>query len=220
MMKKILLLLLLFLPLRAAYAQHWQLRVGGGVASHYDTARPVGAFKFGVGYEVEFDQHWAFAPALLFYGKGWRIPDEPVTIKDDDGNPRFDEDGRPLTGLKSTSTTAHYLEVPLTFNYYLRTAEKRYVVFTAGPYFAVGLTGKMKTRGDADRFGGERLYYDCQTFKDYGAHRFDCGLTAGLAYQFASGITAGVETDLGVAKFNTAGDRNVSVIVALTYTFK
>ena len=54
----------------SAAAQQIGFRIGGGLASHYSDSRPVGAFKLGVGCEVEFDQHWTLTPSLLFAGEG------------------------------------------------------------------------------------------------------------------------------------------------------
>ena len=96
--------------------------------------RVVGAYKIGVAYEYEFDQHWTFSPGLMFYGKGWRTPDESVACVDDDGNPMLNESGQQVYSLMSRSASANYVEVPLLFNYYYRLAESRYVVLSAGPY--------------------------------------------------------------------------------------
>ena len=61
-------------------AQNVLFRVGGGFASHYGPAKVVGAYKIGIGYEWEFDQHWSVTPSLNLYGKGWRQPDRAVRV--------------------------------------------------------------------------------------------------------------------------------------------
>ena len=84
---------------------------------------------------------------------------------------------------------------------------------------AYGLGGKQTTRGDVGQIGSRKLYYDTQTFKEHGTHRFDGGLTIGLGYQLPSHLTLGIETDLGLTKFNATGDRNVTALATLTYQF-
>ena len=223
MNKKILLpLVLLFLLLGGApaAAQHLQLKVGGGLASHFGDSRPVGSYKIGVGYEYEFDQHWSISPALFYYGKGWKDPDQRVFVFDDKGAQQFDDEGNPLTSIKNCTSSAQYITLPVLFNYYLRTGESRYVVFSAGPYVAYGVRGKMRTKGDAEKPGSQKLFYSTDTFKEPGAHRFEAGVEVAVGYQFSNGITVGLETDLGLTHFNKAGGRNVSGLIAFTYTFK
>lgn len=220
MIRKILFLVAVFLGCTAS-AQNVQFKIGGGLASHYSGAEVVGAFKVGVGYEIEIDQKWSFVPGLEFYGKGWKDPDERVFVFDDEGNQLFDEEtGEPLTGIRSRSASQNYISFPLLFSYYLRTGEARYVVFSAGPYLACGISGKQKTKGDTESEGAHKLYYESKTFKEPGAHRFDMGFQTRVAYQFASGMSIGLEADFGLTKFNRAGDRNVSGLISLGYTFK
>ena len=145
---------LLWVSASSLGAQNVLFRVGGGFASHYGPAKVVGAYKIGIGYEWEFDQHWSVTPSLNLYGKGWRQPDRPVRVLDEDGNQVFDEEtGEPVVGVKSQRTSANYLELPVMFSYYLRLAPSRYVVFSAGPYVACGLFGKQETKGDTERPG-------------------------------------------------------------------
>lgn len=204
-----------------ASAQNVQFKIGGGLASHYRDAEVVGAFKVGVGYEIEIDQRWSFIPTLEFYGKGWKDPDENVFVFDDKGEQLFDkETGEPLVGIRSRSASQNYIQFPMLFSYYLRTGEARYVVFSAGPYFACGISGKQKTKGDTESEGSKKLYYESKTFKEPGTHRFDMGIQTRVAYQFASGMSIGLEADFGLAKFNSAGDRNISGLISLGYTFK
>ena len=92
-----------------AAAQNLTLKVGGGLASHYKDSRPVGAFKLGLGYEFELDQHWTVEPSLVFYGKGWKEPDEQVAIRDDEGEQIYDEEGNPLVGVRLPPTISSCL---------------------------------------------------------------------------------------------------------------
>lgn len=212
-------LCLLLLGTTAAKAQNFRMTVGGGLSTHYSGDKVVGSFKAQLGVEFELDQHWTIEPSLAFYGKGWKNKNQTVNYYDEDGKQIYNEDGTPHTGVKNRTTTANYLEVPVVAHYYLPVAAGGYVVFTAGPYAAVGVSGKQKTKGDAEEEGSRKLFYEEKTFNEQGIHRFDAGLTLGMGYQLPSHFTIGVETDLGLAKFNTAGDRNVSALLTLTYQF-
>lgn len=218
--RSLLLMLLVVSASLAATAQSIHFKFGGGLSSHYGSAQAVGAFKIGVGYELEFDQHWSFTPALEIYGKGWKNPNATVFKFDGDGNQLYDDKGNPLTGIMSRSATQNYLELPLLFSYFLRTGESRYVVFSAGPYVAYGLSGKQKTKGDTEKPGADRYYYEKKTFSEPGTHRFDYGVQASVGYQFASGVVIGLEGDFGLAKFNAAGDRNVSGLITVGYKLR
>lgn len=209
------------LPLGLA-AQHLQIKAGGGLASHYGPADVVGAYKLGIGYEYEFDQHWTFAPSVVFYGKGWQDPDTTVPDIDDATNKqRTDASGNPLYSIKDKSTAACYVEVPLTFNYYIRLAESRYIVVGAGPYVAYGVAGKTKIKGDGEAAESKKLYYDYNTFGSTdGLRRFDYGLQALAGYQFPSSITVGLEADFGLQRVKSDGGRNFSALISFCYTFK
>ena len=82
---------------------------------------------------------------------------------------------------------------------------------------AYGVNGKQKTKGDTQQSGAGRYFYENKTFKETGTHRFDCGIQTFLGYQFPSSITVGLEADWGIAKFNTAGKRNVSALISIGY---
>lgn len=202
-----------------AAAQNWLFKVGGGLASQYGSARPVGAYKIGVAYEHEFDQHWTFSPGIAFVGKGWKDPDTMVPALDDNGDRIVDEDGNEAFSRMNRSTSACYIEVPLLFSYYFRLGESRYWVVSAGPYAALGVAGKVKTKGDGTRTGSEKLYYDGKTFDEDGARRFDAGIQTYTGYRFASGLSVGVEADFSLTRFKSGGGRNVAGLIALGYSF-
>lgn len=211
-------MLWLMLPF-AASAQTWQFRIGGGLASHFKDSRPVGAFKLGVGYEHEFDQHWTLTPSIYFYAKGRKLHDVSVPIRDAEGNQVVDDASNPVYGVKGTTITANYVEAAFPFSYYVRTAERRYLIFSAGPYVAVGVAGKHTVKGDAEREGAEKLYVEQKTFDVDGIRRFDVGLQAAVAYQFTDNLVLGVEADFGLTPFIRDGGRNVSGLVTLSYRF-
>ena len=143
-----------------------------------------GRYKLGLGLEFELGQTWAIEPALVYYGKGWREKDETIIYRDDNGDPILDEDTEePLTGTRRTTYSAGYVELPVLIHYYLRTAEAQYLKFSAGPYVACGVSGKMKVQGDADRQGSDKLFYDASTFSQPGIKRWDAGVQLRLSYQ-------------------------------------
>ncbi len=218
-MKRIIFILLLCIP-TFAQAQNLQLKVGGGLAKLDKHSSAVPAWRLGAGYEWEFDQNWTFSPALIFAIRGWENPDETVYNKDHDGNIILDPvTGIPVTGVKNTETITYHVELPLLFNYYLRTKERQYVVFSAGPYLAYGVSGKTKVKGDTDRQGAERYYYDYDPFKDGDGKRFEAGVQLGAGYQFANGVTAGL--DLNYAFTKVAGEgRVVSALLSFSYLFR
>ena len=217
-MKAYIILLLCGLSALGLQAQNLQFRVGGGLASHYGKAQNVGAFKVGLGYEFEFDQHWTLTPSLAVYGKGWKDPNQLVYVFDDAGNQLFDEEtGEPLQGVRSRSASQNYVQLPVLLSYYWRMDESRYVVMAAGPYVAYGVSGKQKTKGDTEQPGAQKLYYERKTFSEPGTHRFDAGIEAFAGYQFPSGLTLGLEADFGLAKFNRSGRRNISALLSLGY---
>ena len=218
-MKKILFIFILSIGI-TAQAQNLQLKVGGGLAKLDKHSSAVPAWRLGAGYEWEFDQNWTFSPALIFAIRGWENPDETVYNKDHDGNIILDPvTGIPVTGVKNTETITYHVELPLLFNYYLRTKERQYVVFSAGPYLAYGVSGKTKVKGDTDRQGAERYYYDYDPFKDGDGKRFEAGVQVGAGYQFANGVTA--ELDLNYAFTKVAGEgRVVSALLSFSYLFR
>ena len=218
-MKHILLIFILSFGI-TAQAQHLQLKVGGGLSKLDCSSSAVSAWRLGAGYELEFDQHWTFSPAVIFAIKGWENPDEIVYKKDDNGNVLVDAStNEPQMGVKNTSTLTYNIEVPLMLNYYLRTKERQYVVFSAGPYVAFGVAGKTKVKGDTDRFGAERYYYDFNPFNDGDCKRFEAGVQVGAGYQFSNGITAGLDFNYAFTKVAGEG-RMVSALLSFSYLFR
>ena len=236
MHKPFLLLFFALLPFSLS-AQHLFLQLGGGFAGHYNAHRPVGATQVALGYEFELDQHWALAPSFGFAGKGWEEADRltPDLLYDAVGQPRrnaagehlqrTDAQGRPVESTMHRDYTAHYLQLDLPLHYYHRLAEHRYLRFMAGVYTAYGVGGRRRTRGDGTAAGERKISYTDPTFSLSGSRRFDAGLKAGVAYQFPTALTAGVEANFGLLPVNrlssdfTKEGRNVSLLLTFTYHF-
>lgn len=210
--------------LGAAIALHGQnliLEVGGGLSRHFTDTKNVGAYKLGLGLEFELGQTWAIEPALAYYGKGWREKDETVIYRDENGDPIIDEDTEePVTGIKRTTYSAGYVELPILVHYYLRTGEAQYLKFSAGPYVACGVNGKMKVKGDADREGSDKMFYSEKTFSQSGIKRWDAGMQVRVSYQVNRNISIGAETDLGLVKITPQGRRNCTAMISLAWHFR
>ena len=104
-MSRFFLAALLILSAAGVRAQNFQMRIGGGVATHYNNATPIGSFKAGLGVEFELSQSLTFAPSLVFYAKGWKNHNQRVYFRNDDGSQALDKDGNPITGQLSRTPT-------------------------------------------------------------------------------------------------------------------
>lgn len=210
------LFLLFLLPARA---QRVNFNVGGGLASHFGgSTRPVGAVKFGVSYEWELSAKFTLESGPEFYAKGFKDRNTTVFLRDEDGNIMRDEDGNEITGKKNVSTAAYYMELPVKANYYIELRPLHYIELSAGPYIALGVGGKRKTRGDTDESDiSRRFYYEKNTFSEKGVHRFDAGVRAAVSYEYNRSFAFGAEADFGLCRFTRDGGRNISVLLTLGY---
>lgn len=199
-------------------AQNLIFRVGGGWASRYDNdTRVIGAFKIGLGYEIELNGMWSVEPGVLYFAKGWKHKDRVVTIYDEQGKPVYDADGNVRTGKMNVTSNADYIEVPVLFNYYIVLGQPHYLKLSAGPYAAYGAGGKTKTYGDTKQSGAARFFYDQPTFKLAGMHRFDAGIVAVVGYEFNRKVDAGINVDFGLVNINNERRKNFAVVLSLAY---
>lgn len=259
-MKRLLLTLIALASLTAS-AQSIFVKAGGGFASQYGAAGYAGVAKVALGYEYELSQTLAIAPSIGFAGRGWALADVATpdmlydakgNMLDADGNittlpsqqaqrPVVDADGKPVPGhymesMMHRSYSANYIQLDLPLNYYHRMGERRYVTLTAGPWMACGFAGKRTTEGDGRACGERKVRYTDKTFSLDGARRIDCGLKAGIGYQFPSSLTLNLEGEFGLLKtnrttvFDAAGrpdvladpfggkaSRNVSLMITVSY---
>lgn len=220
MKRLVFVLVLVATGLTANSQQNILLRVGAGLTSHYDThTKNIGTFCVGIGYEYELSQKCSVSSGLLYFAKRWKEPDEVVPARDDDGNFVFDtETGKQVFGKKGVKSYANYLQVPILFNYYIRLSSPHYVSLSAGPYVAVGVSGKTEVYGDTEKQGAQRMYYEHNTFGDeVGAHRFDTGLSFAVGYEYDRHINLGVNADFGLAKVSREGGKNRSFYLSFMY---
>lgn len=150
-------------------------------------------------------------------------------VLDANGQPVLGPDNKPLKGdpmfsMMHRSYAANYIQLDAPFNYYIRQGESRYITLTAGPWLAVGIAGNRTTEGDGSQPLGRKTRYTDSTFKLDGAHRFDCGLKAGVGYQFPSSLTINLEGELGLLKtnkptpdFGNRSGRNAALMLTLSY---
>lgn len=253
-MKRILLLGTALLPL-ALSAQSLFVKAGLGLASQYGAVGVHSGSRLGFGYEYELSQTVAIAPTLSIVGRGWQVRDveTPDMLFDDAGNmldafgdvttdpalqaqrPVVNAEGEVVPGefMKSMmhrTYSANYLQFDIPFNFYRRVGELRYITLTAGPWIAAGMAGKRRTEGDGRAANDRKANYTDRTFSLPGVRRFDCGIKAGVGYQFPSSLTVNIEGDFGLVKTNgitgtgviddpfafRAG-RNVSVMLTVSY---
>lgn len=217
MKKQLFLSLLMFSGLSCA-AQNVVFHAGGGWASRYDSdTRIIGAFKLGLGYEIEMNGMWSVEPGIFYYAKGWKNKDRVVNVYDEDGKLVYDDNGNVRTGKMNVTCNANYIEVPVMFSYYITLSKPHYLVLSAGPYAAWGVGGKTKTRGDTGQSGAARFFYSHSTFDLADMNRFDAGVSVAVGYELNRKFNAGVGADFGLTHVNDAGKKNVSMVLSVAY---
>lgn len=200
------------------------------MAAVTSASRPVSSFMGGVAYEHEFSQHWGVSPGLFVQSKGWRTPDQPVTYDKQatsyptpEQNPDWNPETETYrTGQMSQRTTLTYLTLAIPFNYYLRTGSLNYLIFSAGPFASYGLQARRDVKGDPFATGGDRISHTDKGFSHPAAplRRFDAGLQAQAAYQFANGITLGLQADFSLLNPLKQGTtHNIAGLITLSYNF-
>lgn len=199
-------------------AQYMVMHAGGGISSQYggDT-KHIGTFRIGAGWEFELSQRLSLEPQLLYVSQGWKLKDESIPNKDNEGNIIVDDNGNIVYTKKGTSVKANYLVLPILANYYLPLGNPHYLYFNAGPYVAYGVGGNTRISGDPDLTGAERHYYDISTFQQKDIHRFDAGVILGLGYEFNRTIKAGIDCHWGLTDVTTSGRKNISVCLSIGY---
>lgn len=239
----------------ALSAQSFFVKAGLGLATQTGAVGVHSGSRIGFGYEHELSQSVGFAPSLSVVGRGWKVRDieTPDLLFDDAGHmldalgsitddptlqaqrPVLDADGEVVPGefMKSMmhrTYSANYLQLDAPFNFYRRVGMAQYITFTIGPWAAVGIGGKRRTEGDGRTTPDRKSNYTDRVFSLPGAHRIDCGIKAGVGYQFPSSLTVNLEGDFGLLKTNSitasgalndpfAGraGHNVAVMLTLSY---
>lgn len=131
-------------------------------------------------------------------------------------------------GLKYTATPM-YIKIPVMASYRYNFTDNLQWQLNFGPYFAVGVGGKLKAemgseKDDFDFFGGG-LESDPATGEThlgedgFGGKRFDMGLGVGTGVAWNK-IFIGLEYDFGLTKVvNHTGGKNSNFSVSVGYNF-
>lgn len=184
----------------------WNVKGGVGLASCYGDVDDMGSHfvgKIGVGIEKPFAKNWSLMPSLELAWKGAEYKSETEYEKIDETLDIF------------------YIQVPIVAAYRINLNDSWNITLKAGPYFAYGLSGKMK--GNYSYEGKDESYSE-NIFKDnaYGkaGKRFDAGLDLGVDFEYRR-FVFGAEYELGMLKFAPDdGDvKNAAAYITVGYKF-
>lgn len=167
-------------------------------------ANTLRTFHVGIGYDIPFSDGFSFQPGLLYTGKGAKT--------------QFGKEGDAFY-YKATSNPM-YLEIPLNFVGKIALTQTSSFYLGAGPYAAMGITGKNKV--DAYTLGVKRYSSNDIVFtndnpttaqeENYGygkIKRFDYGLNALAGLEFTR-FTLGANYGYGLVKLNSGTDNSSS----------
>lgn len=138
MLKKLILMLTASFLCIASYAQKNKFFVKGGANianititdnGHDDDAHAMTRFHAGYMADFPLSKYFSFQPGLLFTGKGTEI-----------------QQGQPSDALYwKTTTKLNYIEMPVNLIGKIPLTNQNYTLFIgAGPYVAIGVSGKTK----------------------------------------------------------------------------
>jgi len=210
-MKKLFSLVVVALFAITASAQiTWNVKGGVGLATCYGDVEDMSNHfvgKIGVGIEKPFAKNWSVMPSLELAWKGaeYNAKSENESIEE--------------------TLDIFYIQVPIVAAYRINLNDSWNITLKAGPYFAYGLSGKMKGKYSGEY---ENLSYSEDIFKDYGegkdkieaGNRFDAGLDFGVDFEYHR-FVFGAEYELGLLKFapDDADVKNAAAYVTVGYKF-
>lgn len=121
--------------------------------------------------------------------------------------------------VDGVTVNQNYFQIPLMAAFHARATDNFDLVFTAGPYIAVGVNGKTEVKMDD-------VTASWKTFKNThienytldGFRRFDAGIGIGAALDFAHWIV-GVDADFGLCKVYEHGPRNFDLFFSAGFKF-
>ena len=139
-------------------------------------------------YEVSLNKSLIFRPELNFSQKGGKLS--------------IESDGDKI----STKQTLNYIEIPLNF-YYLKKTGKGDLLLGAGPYAALGISGKAastvtlngETTSSTVGVSFDGKSEDEITDEDVHYKALDVGLGFNAAYRFTSGLSIATGYSLGLS---------------------
>lgn len=167
--------------------------------------------KIGFGAEIPVSQNFSVMPSLELAMKGGKYE-----AKDDEES-------------ISSKLNVTYLQIPVMAAYRLSLNDRLNMTLKAGPYFAYGLSGNMKTTVDMNDYTGTEKA-DIFSDKEMGgkaADRFDVGGILGVDFEYHR-FVVGAELECGFTDMYKASDssdnysvkiKNLAAYVTVGYKF-
>lgn len=202
-MKKFLLMMVCLFSMLTVTAQTkvtWSMELGLGMSTWMgkdaNDSNPLFNPKVGVGIDVPLTGLVSFQTGLSWVSKG----------------ASYKENGTDIT------VDQNYFEMPLLAAFHVGTACKFDMVFTAGPYLALGVNGKVSHEID-DVTTSWGTFDDVKAQSWNGLKRFDAGLQGGVALDFPK-WTVGLDGEFGLCKIASgAAPRNLAFFFTVGYKF-
>lgn len=217
-MKKLILLVVCICSMFTATAQTkvtWSMELGLGMSTwmgkNADGSNPLFNTKVGVGLDVPLTGLVSFQTGLAWVSKGASLD---VDLTGADLGMGSD------IGVVDAHVNQNYFEMPLLAAFHVGTASNFDMVFTVGPYLAYGVTGKTSVDVDdlsvsVNSFGDSEVLRQ----KIEGLNRFDAGLQAGVALDFAK-WTVGLDGEFGFCKIASGkSPKNLAFFFTAGYKF-
>ena len=204
-MKKFLLSIALALASFIAFAQVPQFGIKGGVnfanmtASSGSVSASLGTlttFSAGAFTDIKAGAI-SIQPGIFYTGKGFKVSDD--------------------NGSNSGQLSLRYIQVPVNFVYHIPAVIGN-VYVGAGPFAAVGVSGKIKGTSEGESAEQDVTFGDDGEFK-----RTEFGLQGIAGFQFKTGFLVGLSYDLGLSNIsnnNSEGSfKNRVLGVSVGFTF-
>lgn len=126
-------------------------------------------------------------------------------------------DGGSLGSIKMNPC---YLEIPVHIGYKYAVNDNFTLFANAGPYFGIGLFGKLKTTGtiknELESLAGKSSE---NIFGDDGFKRFDFGLGLKAGMEFSKKYQLSIGYDFGLTETSDAGTKNRNLMISLGLMF-
>lgn len=217
-MKKLILLVVCICSMFTATAQTkvtWSMELGLGMSTwmgkNADGSNPLFNTKVGVGLDVPLTGLVSFQTGLAWVSKGASLD---VDLTGADLGMGSD------IGVVDAHVNQNYFEMPLLAAFHVGTASNFDMMFTVGPYLAYGVNGKTSVDVDdlsvsVNSFGDSEVLRQ----KIEGLNRFDAGLQAGVALDFAK-WTVGLDGEFGFCKIASGkSPKNLAFFFTAGYKF-
>lgn len=217
-MKKLILLVVCICSMFTATAQTkvtWSMELGLGMSTwmgkNADGSNPLFNTKVGVGLDVPLTGLVSFQTGLAWVSKGASL-DVDLTGADLGMGSEI--------GVVDAHVNQNYFEMPLLAAFHVGTASNFDMVFTVGPYLAYGVNGKTSVDVDdlsvsVNSFGDSEVLRQ----KIEGLNRFDAGLQAGVALDFAKWMV-GLDGEFGFCKIASGkSPKNLAFFFTAGYKF-